>query len=144
MTIQELYQQKGELAEQAKQILDAADGEKRELRSDEEERFNKIHEDIEKLTKNIAMRQRQETAEKSLEESQGRRSEPTRPSDTRNGGGRTDTRIVTINQRDSSEAMRAWLLPDRARTPEMRAAAQRSGVDINATEMTFRLSAVPL
>lgn len=142
MTIQDLLQKKGELAEQAKQILDAADGESRELRSDEEQRFEAIHADIEKLTKQVAMRQRQETAEASLSESQGRRSEPTRPGEQRQQ--RQESRIVTVNQRDSSEALRAWLLPERARTPEMREAAVRAGVQINAPEITFNLSAIPL
>jgi HK97 family phage major capsid protein len=145
MTIQELLQKKGELAEQAKQILDAADTDgHRDLRSDEETRFEAIHTDIEKLTKQITMLQRQEAVEASLAETQGRRSEPARPGDTRTTTSRTDTRVVQVNQRDSSEALRAWLLPDRARTPEMRESAARAGVRIDAPEITFKLSAVPL
>lgn len=144
MTIQELLQKKGELAEQAKQVLDAADGESRELRSDEETRFTAIHDDIEKINKQIALRQRQEAAETSLSESAGRRSEPTRPGETRSTTRTGDTRVLQVNQRDSSEALRAWLLPDRARTPEMRESAARAGVRIDAPEITFKLSAVPL
>lgn len=143
MTIAELLQKKGELANQAKQILDAADAEKREMRSDEEANFEKIHADIDAITKQVIIRMRQEAAEKDLSESQGRRSAPTIP-DTRHQHQRAESRVVTVNQADSSEALRAWLLPERARTPEMRAAAERAGVRIDAPEFTFRMSAIPL
>lgn len=141
MTIQELLDKKGQLANQAKEILSAADAESRDLRPDEEQRFEAIHADIEKITKQVELRRKQEAIEQSLDESQGRRTTATPPgSEHRADDRRHDTRVtVRPTRMDMLEGMRSWLLAgsDQERTSEMREAASRVGVNLDQKQ--FRL-----
>lgn len=144
LTIPDLLQRKGELAEQAKQILDAAAADNRQtLKAEEEQRFDAIHADIEQLTKTIARMQKQEEIEQSLTDSAGRRSEPNpNPTERR----REESRVVRISQRDAVEGLRAWLLAgsDAERTTEMREVASRVGMNLDHNRLNFKLPAIPL
>jgi HK97 family phage major capsid protein len=139
MSIQELLQKKGELAEQAKQILDSAAADGRQiLKSEEEQRFDAIHADIDKYTATIERLKKQEA----LGESEGRRSEPTQP-ETR---ARQENRVVRPNGAQQLEALRSWLLAgsEAERTPSMLEAAQRSGVNLDNKRFNLRLPEVAL
>jgi HK97 family phage major capsid protein len=145
MTIQELLQKKGELAEQAKQVLAAAAAEGREvLKPEEDKRFDDIHADIDKYTATIERMQKQEAVEKALEGGTGRRSELTQPgTDTR---GRQDTRVSRPNRNDQLEALRSWLLAGSNvdRTPAMQEAAQRASVNLDRKNFNIKLPEVAM
>jgi HK97 family phage major capsid protein len=135
MTIQEYLQKKGELSEQAKAILTGAQAEGRELRSDEEANFDKIHAEIAKISGTIARLQKQEA----LGQSEGRRTEPNQPADEQ----RHETRIIQPRQADGNlEGLRSWLMAGcggATQTPEMRAAAAKHNFDLNAKQFTIQL-----
>ena len=103
----ELREEKGRLANEADQILVKAKEEGRsDLRDDEDKKFDAIHADIEKISKNITRLEKQEATRSSLNESQGRKT-------THND---TDTRqqartFGKITEHDRVEAFRAWALP---------------------------------
>ena len=64
MTIAELLQKKGELSEQAKQILDDPNNASRiDLRAEDQTKFDAIHVDIEKITALVQRMQKQEDIE---------------------------------------------------------------------------------
>jgi len=137
MTRQDYLQRKGELATQADGILTKVREEGRyDMRADESTQFDAIHADIEKIN-GILSRMDKLEAISSPEERQ------TTPnpisSQTKPTSSSTATRVA-----DAGEALRAWLLPERARTPELRAAAQRAGVALDSSEFTFKLAPVPM
>ncbi len=141
MNLTELREEKGRLAEQADQILKKAGEEKRTtLNTDEDKQFDAIHEDIEKLTKQIARMQKQADVEASLTES-------TRKTDP-NPVERTTTTQRTENhgkatQVDADMALRGWLLAgsEAAHTisDAHRLSARRMGFDLNQKHLTIRL-----
>jgi len=136
MTIQELLQKKGELAEQAKAFI-GDDG----VRSEDEKKFNDIHADIDKITKQVELLARQDAVEKSLTESQGRRSEPTPLDDPHHNNGRRSP-LGKITERDRGEALRAWMTagaPDSETTPEQRDLARRCGVNVDSKRLVISL-----
>jgi len=136
MTIQDLLHKKGTLANEAKQILDAAHADGREaLRKEEEEKFEAIHADIEKITKHVGLLVKQQETEKELSESTGRRSEPNK----------TETRehesSLSRGREDADLAFRGWMLNQSKKSvpTEMVSAAKRVGVDMNLREYVVRL-----
>jgi HK97 family phage major capsid protein len=136
MTIQELLTRKGELAEQAKQVLSdaAADG-RQTLKPEEETRFDAIHADIDKITATVGRLAKQEAAEKEPE-SQGRRTEPT-PLPARGGEPRRGP-LGQLTDWERAEAFRAWALSGSKRatlTDEQRSIAQRCRLDLTASEV---------
>jgi HK97 family phage major capsid protein len=134
MTIQELLEKKGQLANEAKGILDVAVNESRmDLRSDEEQKFEALHVDIDKITKQIERLSKTDAALATLEvPGEGRKAlapSPTRPQ-TRSGR--------TITEHDRCEAFRAWALAgSRSRTPSdtERDLATRCGFNLEASEI---------
>lgn len=141
MNLNELREQKGRLAEEANQILKAAAEDKRsDLREDEAKKFDAIHEDIEKLTANIARAEKQEAVERSLAEPNGRKTDPN-PVVTRDG--RQFGAKVTEHER--VEAFRAWALagvPERELTDDQRATARRCGVNLGAKSLMVQMGPV--
>lgn len=71
--VNEIRQERAQLAEQARQILDKAQKEERELTSEEDTQFESIHADIEKKGREVQRLERQMDLEASLAESQGTR-----------------------------------------------------------------------
>jgi HK97 family phage major capsid protein len=142
MTIQELRDQKGNLAKQADDVLKAAKEEGRfELRAEEEAKFDAIHADIERINGYIARLEKQEA----LTEGQGRRSEPNpTSSNSTETRGRSESRV--IRPTDMLEGLRSWLLAgsDAERTPEMRAAAERTGINLDRKQFSLRLPEVAM
>lgn len=147
MTIQELLQKKGELAEQAKQILDAAAADGRHtLKPEEEQRFDAIHADIDKITATAGRLAKQEEAEREPE-SQGRRSEPTQPNgERRSNGNGHENRVIRGGANTMLEGLRAWLLAgsDVERSASMQDAAQRAGVSLDRKNFNLRLPGVAM
>lgn len=135
MTIQELLQKKGELAEQAKAFI-GDDG----VRSEDEGKFNAVHADIDKITKQVELLARQDAVEKSLSESSGRRSEPN-PIEKRDERGYRPSGKITDH--DRGEALRSWMTagaPTADLTQEQRDNAKRCGVNVDSKRLTFHLS----
>ena len=133
MNLQELRDERKALADQAQAILDnaAKDGRK-ELRSDEEQNFDKIHEDIEKKRKLIERLEKQEA----LSAGEGRQSAHVQPETTVRPT--SSLRVGGVTDRDRAEAFRAWALAGSKRaklTPEQRANAERCGIDLGANEI---------
>jgi HK97 family phage major capsid protein len=142
MTLTELRTEKGRLAEEADQILKKAGEENRhDLREDEDKKFDAIHADIEKLTKQIQRLEKQETVTASLNDSQGRRSEPN-PTQTRQ-----TQNVGRATAQDQDLALRGWLLAgseDKEPSDEQRLAAKRCGFNLNAGSITLKLAPVAL
>lgn len=75
----ELRVQRAKLVADARAILTAADTAKREPTAEERGQFDTMMGDVDKLADDIARVERLETEERSLAESQGRRTEPVQP-----------------------------------------------------------------
>lgn len=71
MTAKELRAKRANLAEQAKALLDKATAEQRELNQEETQSFDRIHDDIAKLAKDVERIERQESVETELRASRG-------------------------------------------------------------------------
>ena len=139
LTIPELLQKKGELAEQARQILVASPVEG--MKAEDETRFEAIHADIDKIAKQIERIARQDAVDESLTDTAGRRSVPNPApvaDDTRD-----DTRTPSQVDADLGLA-RVAASPSRAARRQMLAAAQRAGVAVDVEELHFKLPAIPL
>jgi len=78
MTIRELRQKRAGLIAQARQILDQADEENRELTQEEQNQWDAIMDDVTRMTADIERRERQEAMERELEQplEEGHRPEP--------------------------------------------------------------------
>jgi len=137
MTVQELLQRKGELANEAAQLL------QQDMRSEDEAKFDTIHADIDKITKQVERMTKQSELEAAIAEPQGRRSEPTQPNSNRGSGGR----MGAVTDRDRGEALRAWMTagaPTADLTQEQRDNAKRCGINVESKRLNFHLSSTPL
>jgi len=147
MTITELLEKKGRLANEAQQILDAAATDKREvLREEEEKKFNDLHKDIEQLTKTVGLMKRQADTMAELEASDGRRSEAAAPSNGETRGSTSYESRLVQGRRDHEDALRAWGLKATDVAPNERqlAAAKRVGLDVTSKILTMHLPERPL
>jgi HK97 family phage major capsid protein len=142
MNLQELRDEKGTLANQAQQILDAASADgRKDLKADEEARFDAIHADIEKLTKTIGRLEKQAA----LDAPDQRRSNPVDPNQSQ-----TRARVTgKPSIEDRALAFHGWMascMPGASQLVSTRhkEAAERCGVSLASGEFTFRLSPEPL
>jgi HK97 family phage major capsid protein len=145
VTIKGLREKRATLAEEAAGILKKASDDSRDtLRADEEEHYQNLHKEIDALTRNIEMRERQEDLETALAKPQGRRADPGQPAaegESRSEGSLAVSRLRR-GQEDSAEAFRSWLLagsPHRPQ-PEHYERAKRVGLDLNAKQLVLNLS----
>jgi HK97 family phage major capsid protein len=131
----ELFEQKGRLVTEARAIMDTAQTAGRQvLTAEEETKFTTIHADIEALTKQIGLIDKQDEVERSLTESQGRKTDH---NETQR------SRLSEVTARDAHDALRAWFLnphPEFQMPDKWRESARRVGLDLNHKSMTFRLS----
>ena len=137
----ELRQKKGELANQADEILKhCADERRMDLRPDENEKFDKLHAEIESLSGTITRMEKQQAALASLDESQGRRSQPnSSTSETRGSGYRFSSQLTN---RDRAEALRTWMLAGQVDpTSEQRQLAQRCGIPLDQKRIFINMFA---
>src|SRR5262245_22701054 len=80
MTVKELREKRANLAELANAILKKAHDDKREvLTSEEEQEWQRIHDEIDALKRHIDMQEKQEAVTKQLGEPVERKVEPIRP-----------------------------------------------------------------
>jgi len=140
MTRVELLEKKGRLANEAKEILTAAQSDGREtLRKEEEDKFHAIHADIEALTKQVSILDKQDEVERSIAEPGSRRSDPNPLESTR-----TQTSTLTRGNRDHQDAIRGWFLagaPSAGAVPDRyREAARRVGLSLDNKSLNFRLA----
>ena len=139
MNLIELRQKKGELATQAQQILDnAAQDGRMNLRSEEEQSFDKIHADIETINGTIARLEKQAA----LGEAVNTRSEPAQPEATRKVAADPH---AEVRNGDRAEAFRSWFLSGSAHaelTERQREAARRAGVNLDSKYL--RISLAPI
>jgi len=137
MTLQELREHKGRLANEADQILKKAAEENRaDLSKEEDAKFDAIHADIEGLTRQIVRLEKQESVTASLSETT-RRSEPNKTSDPKRG------QPARVSEFERCEAVRAWMLggvPDLEISEQQRALAVRCGLPVNSRRMSFNLA----
>lgn len=143
VTVLEMRAERKRLSEQAQEILTKARNDNRDITKEEEAQFNKIHEDIDRIGKQVEREERQAAVEASLAESGGRRSEPPpAPGDRRDTrGGR-----LVAGAADMGHALRAWLLAPSEVGPrqEHRDAAQRLGVNLANRTLVLRFPAQTL
>lgn len=141
MNLQELRTEKGRLASEADQILKGATEDGRaDLRKEEDEKFESIHADIEKLTKQILRMEKQDTVNASLTETDGRRSTQEFSTQEKRGS----KSIGRITERDRSEAFRAWACAGFAEydpKPETRDLARRCGFPLEAKSVKVAMFA---
>lgn len=139
----ELRTEKGRLAEEADAILKAAAADGRhDLREDEDKKFDAIHADIEKVSKQIQRLEKQDTVNASLADTQGRRTEhnDTQRSQRESRGSQGGR----ITGKDRTEALRAWMCagqPDYNPSPETRDLAKRCGMPLEARSIKLQMFA---
>jgi HK97 family phage major capsid protein len=140
MNINELRAERKRLADQADEVLARSRNENRDATGDEDAQFQAIHAEIDNLKKRIDREERQESVLASLNEPQARRSEPAQPAT------RSESRIIRPGRADQFEGMRSWLLAgsDAERTPEMREAAARAGVNLDQKQFHLTLPSAAL
>lgn len=134
MTIQEVLDRKGQLVTQANEVL-AAMGDA--PKAEDEARFDAIHVDIEKLTKQAERMRLQETTEAAMNAGTGRRSE-SNPIDNTNR--RSPLGKVTDYER--GEALRSWMTagaPDSELSQAQRDNARRCGMNLDSKRLTISL-----
>jgi HK97 family phage major capsid protein len=136
MTKQELLDKKGTLVNQADEILKKAKDEGRyDLSAEENQRWETIHSDIDKIDAFVQKLDQQEK----FSEAQGRRTEPTLPSTEQ----RQETRVVRPSRETdpNMEGLRSWLMAGCRMdlTAEAREMAARHKIDLSAKHFTIRL-----
>lgn len=127
MTSKQLREKRGNLAEQAKAILDKAGAENRDLSAEEQTSFDKIHADIERLGKDVERIERQERIDVEMAASRGRAtSEDRRVSGDGREVAADPAKEIEQRKREHSEAFEAYLRNGEQRiTPEQRAILER-------------------
>jgi HK97 family phage major capsid protein len=138
MNLTELRDKKGNLANQADQILVKAREEGRELTNEEVVQFDAIHADIDKTQATITRVEKQDA----LGEPTGRRSEPENGENrSRPNHGQPSTNRGRVTQFDG---LRAWLMPEEHRTDEMREAARRCNYALGSKSINLHLPSMAL
>ena len=132
MNLTELRDQKGRLASEADAILkQAADDGRMDLRKEETEKFDKIHDEIERLSGLITRLEKQADVNASLEAS-ARRSEPNPIETNHSGSLRARPYAAKITDRDRDLALRTWMLAGQVDpTPEQRDNCRKCGISLD-------------
>jgi HK97 family phage major capsid protein len=130
----QLRERRAKQIQDAREILTRAEKEKRDLTPEEAAQWDTLHAEADKLKGHIDRLERQDDEERDLGVSDGRRTEPDRPS----GG-------VETTASDRVEGLRAWLLMGANRQPsrEQLDAARRSGIEPQRKEISLRLWTKP-
>ena len=138
----ELRQKKGELANQADEVLKtAAEAKRFDLREDEQKKFDDLHAEIEKLSATITRMEKQQDTQASLTETTGRRTAPN-PVERPENRGTLQTSKIT-----SSEIVKTWLRAGAIGykiTSEDMAFAERAGLNLGSNSLTLTLPNTPL
>lgn len=143
MKLEELRQRKGELAQQADQVLN--DAATRTWTSEDETKFNAIHADIEDINKHIERREKMDAINASLSDSQGRRSAAAAPASEPNRQTQTTSnRRTAASAADQARAMLAFFMAGSDDVnAEYLAAARRCGINPEGKKIYLGLAARP-
>lgn len=150
MTTKELREKRAGLAEEAASILKKAHDDKRDtLNADEEPKWQGLHDDIDKLLKQIERQERQEAVDRSLAEAQPRVVEPGAVRGANEDRSPVaEMRRLAQGQADSQRALRLWLLgaPTSGYTfsDEDRSLLTRFGISPMAKTLDLNFSTVPM
>jgi HK97 family phage major capsid protein len=148
MTTKELREKRVALAEEANQILKKAHDDKRDvLKAEEEQEWQRRHDEIDSLGRHVVMLEKQEELARSFEVAQERKVEPMRPGAS-NGDERSSTRAMTSlrqGQEDLTDALRGWFIAGSDQEPTERhiEAAKRVGLDFRNRTLHMRLAPKP-
>lgn len=148
--LKDLIEKRARLHEQASAILKKAHEEKRErLSAEEQQAFDRLHEEIDAYKAHIDRVQRSDQVEQELSASLGRRSDPVQPGREDGSGGNghgepAARRIIQQSEEDRLEAIRVWFMAGselRSKiTPHQFEIANRIGLDPNARQISLYLS----
>jgi HK97 family phage major capsid protein len=148
MTTKELREKRGRLAEQAAAILKKAHDDQREqLTAEEEQEWQRLHDDSDALKRHIDKLEQQQALEKSLEDGQPLQHERAQPGATEGRDARAAMSRLARGQEDTNRALRAWLLapmPGVTLTAEDQSAAQRIGLNLASRSFYAALSTQPM
>ena len=134
----DLLEKKGRLVNEANEILAKVHAEKREgLTPEEERKFNSIHADVEKISSHLALIQKQEDAERGVNEVSAR---ITQPNATPSGA--IESRLMA-GARDYQDAVRGWFISgakSQVVPTHMQVAAKRVGLDLGSSQLPYKLA----
>ncbi len=99
-TIQELQEERQAVVVEQRSMLDAAEGENRDLTAEERQKYDRMDSDVESLSGRIERKQALEAREAELEESRGRQTDPDRPS--QDDGESRDGQAIEVEFRGQS------------------------------------------
>lgn len=107
--LKELYEKRARLHEQSSVLLKKIEEEKRDFTAEDQANFDAIHDEMERLRATIDRLERHDKVTRELEESRGRRTEPTRPTPEPPAiaGG---SALIESTESDRLEGFRTWLL----------------------------------
>ena len=148
MTTKELREKRVALAEEAHQILKRAHDDKRDtLKPEEEQEWQRRHDEIDSLGRHVVMLEKQEELARSFEAPQERKVEPVRPGNG-NGDDRSSVRAMgnlRQGQEDLTDALRGWFIAGSDQEPTERhfEAAKRVGLDFRNRTLHMRLAQKP-
>jgi HK97 family phage major capsid protein len=149
MTTKELREKRAQLAEQAASILKKAHDDKREvLKPEEEQEWQRLHDDIDALKRHVDKLERQAEIDKQLADPQPRVIDPAPIRADDRPGSSAAMRRLQMGQEDATRALRAWFLASPtsgyALTEEDRAVAQRVGINLLSKQLDLRFSSLPM
>jgi len=134
----DLLEKKGRLVNEANEILATVHAEKREgLTPEEERKFNAIHADVEKISSHLSLIQKQEDAERGVNEVSAR---ITQPNATPSGA--IESRLMA-GARDYQDAVRGWFISgakSQVVPTHMQVAAKRVGLDLGSSQLPYKLA----
>lgn len=125
--MKDLLEKRVKLNEEVKAILDKADAEGRAVNGEEKAKIDAIDAEIDAIKTTAEARAKQLAEEKLLNESRGRRTDPSISDDSRP---------------DPNLALRAWAQAGEGMTPEMRASAAHFGINPAAKQLDLRALSV--
>jgi HK97 family phage major capsid protein len=129
MTRDELEVKRGQLLNEAEQILNKVKDENRfDTTPEEDKRFDALHAEADRIKGLMDRMAKQESAM----EGPGRRTEPTQPNQ------QTSRSVGKVSEAERAEALRAWALagvPDQPITDHQRQIAQRCGIDLTSKRL---------
>jgi HK97 family phage major capsid protein len=145
VTAKALREQRANLAKQAQDVLDKAHAESRNLTAEENQTFDKYHEEMESIRGQYERIEKQETINAEMAESRGRiaggREQPGAGAEEQRSAERRDGRALPNSERSRADILRGWLMRGSTTKPtdEQRDAAGRMGVDINNKILDIKL-----
>jgi HK97 family phage major capsid protein len=154
MTDQQLLEKREAAVNEGTRILETAEREGRALTGEEQEKWDRLHEEATSLKGTLDRREKQRLEQRDLETSRGRFTQPTDPDDPgsdgearhlTNGNGhgwRQRRTMAEQGEADRREALRAWCMAKthRSLTQRQREVAEHCGLDLGWDMLTLRFA----